>query len=122
MEPWSSRFTGAPFAKQLQNNILVRTFALDSFKRRYLTELATLARTVTQPERLSRQVDELGALLGPIVAEEPKDGRVMAFSESLLADGTYRRPINQNVVVVPIKIFVKARQESVLAQLKAAGY
>jgi hypothetical protein len=122
MSPWTSRFTGAPFARQLQNNILVRTLALDSFKRRYLTELATLARTVTQPERLSKQVDELGALLGPSVAEEPKDGRVMAFAESLRADGTYRRPINQNVVVIPIKAFVKARQESVLAQLKAAGY
>jgi spore coat protein H len=120
LHPWTSRFGSAPFAAQLENNLLARTFGLESFRRRYLTELATLARTVTLPERISKQVDALGALLAPIVAQEPKDGRVMAFPESL-GEAPFKRPINQNVTVVPIKTFVRARQASVLAQLKALG-
>jgi len=120
LHPWTSRFAGAPFAAQLENNLLARTFALESFKRRYLTALAALARTVTQPERISKQVDTLGALLGPIVAQEPKDGRVMAFAESL-GEAPFKRPINQNVTVIPIRVFVRARQASVIAQLKALG-
>lgn len=121
LHPWTNRFVGAPFAAQLENRLVTRTLALESFRRRYLNELATIARTVGQVDRIAAQVDELGALLGPVVAEEPKDGRVMAFQESLADTGTYRRPINQNVVVVPIKVFVKARQASVLAQLDAHG-
>jgi hypothetical protein len=121
LRPWASRFAGMPFAKQLEAKILTRTFAIDAFRKRYLAELAAIARTTGQVDRIAKQVDELGALLGPIVAEEPKDGRVMAFADSLRDSGTYRRPINQNVIVTPIKVFVKARQESVVAQLKAQG-
>jgi spore coat protein H len=120
LQPWSSRFTGAPFASQVNNNLLTRTFALPAFRQKYLAELATIARTLTRPERLAAQVDELGAVLGPIVALEPKDGRVLSFAESL-GEGTFPRPINTNVTNVAIKTFVKARQASVLAQLQALG-
>lgn len=120
LRPWRNRFEGAPFAAQLENRLMSRTFALETFRKPYLAAMAALVRTVTMPDRLIRQVDELGALLGPVVAEEPKDGRVMAFAESL-GEATFKRPINQNVTVVPIKPFIRARQASVLAQLKALG-
>jgi hypothetical protein len=121
LRPWSNRFQGAPFAAQLENKLLARTFALPGFRTRYLAEMAALTRTVTDPARLSKQVDDVGALLAPHVAGEPRDGRIMSFAEALRDSGTYRRPVNEAVVVVPIKVFVKARQASVLAQLHALG-
>jgi hypothetical protein len=121
MHPWSHQFDGAPFAAQVENKLLARTFGVDAFKRRYLAELATLARTLTQPARIAKQVDDLIPVLAPIVPEEPKDGRVISFDEAT-HEGTFKRPFNQNSVAVnPIKVFVPIRQASVLAQLKALG-
>lgn len=121
LHPWANRFTGAPFAAQLEHNLLARTFKLETFKRRYLSELATLTRTLTQPGRIAKQVDDLIPVLAPIVAEEPKDGRVISFNEAV-HEGTFKRPFNQNSVAVnPIKVFVPIRQAAVLAQLKALG-
>jgi hypothetical protein len=120
LQPWTNRFAGAPFASQVNNNLLIRTFAVPEFRQKYLAALATIARTLTVPSRIAAQVDELGGILGPIVATEPKDGRVLSFAESL-GEGTFPRPINTNVTNVAIKTFVKARQASVLAQLQALG-
>jgi hypothetical protein len=119
LHPWINRFEGAPFAAQLEHNLLARTFKLESFKRRYLSELATLTRTLTRPDRIAKQVDDLIPVIGPLVAEEPKDGRVISFNEAV-HEGTFKRPFNQNSGAVnPIKVFVPIRQASVLAQLSA---
>ena len=121
LHPWANRFEGAPFASQLENNLLARTFKLEAFKRRYLSELATLSRTLTMPDRIAKQIDDLVPILAPIVAQEPKDGRVISFTEAV-GMGTFKRPFNQNSVAVnPIKVFVPIRQASVLAQLKVLG-
>ena len=121
LKPWASRFGNMPFAAQLEHNLLARTFKLETFKKRYLSEVAALTRTLTQPERIAKQVDDLVPLLRPIVAEEPKDARVISF-EAAVGTGTFKRPFNQNSVDVnPIKVFVPIRQASVLAQLKAQG-
>ena len=120
MHPWTDRVTGLPFDDQLQNNLLVRTFGLEAFKKKYLQEMATLTRTLTQPDRIAAQVDALGAVLAPFVAQEPKDGRVISFQESL-GEADFKRPVNQNVTVTPIKTFLKVRQAVVLSQLKALG-
>ena len=85
-------------------------------QRKYLPALAELTRTVAQPERLSRHVDELAAVIGPVPAEEPADARTPAFKESL-GEAPFKRPINLNVTVVPIKTFVRLRHASVVAQL-----
>ena len=119
MHPWTDR-TGTPFDKQLQNNLLVRTFGLDAFRKQYVQEMVTLTRTLTQPTRIAAQVDALGAVLAPFVAQEPKDGRVISFQESL-GEADFKRPVNQNVTVTPIKAFLKLRQAAVLSQLKALG-
>jgi hypothetical protein len=132
LHPWANPFQGAPpamadkltkqYGQQLAQlrRFLERTMALESFKRKYLPALAELTRTVAQPERLSRQVDELAAVIGPVVAEEPADARTPAFKESL-GEATFKRPINQNVTVVPIKTFVRLRHASVVAQLRSQG-
>ncbi len=121
MQPFPDRFAGAPFAAQVSYDLLARTFKLDTFKRKYLAELATLARTLTSPDRIAKQIDDLVPVLGPIVAQEPKDGRVISFNEAVNT-GTFKRPFNQNSPDInPIKVFVPIRQASVLAQLKALG-
>jgi hypothetical protein len=127
MQPWpANRFQGAPAQwaaqlEKLQNNLLIRIYKLDAFKKRYLSELATLTRTLTQPARIAKQVDDLAPLLGPLVAQEPKDARVTMFAEAV-GEKPFKRPFNPSSPdIMPIKIFVPARQASVLEQLKALG-
>ncbi|MEO8482770.1 MAG: CotH kinase family protein [Acidobacteriota bacterium] len=121
MHPWVNRFERAPFASQVDYDLMTRTFKLEAFKRSYLAALAALTRTLTQPERIAKQVDDLIPVLAPIVAEEPKDGRVISFNEAT-HEGTFRRPFNQSSPEInPIKVFVPIRQGSVLAQLRALG-
>ena len=121
MQPWTDQFAGAPFAAQVRYDLLVRTFGLDSFKRKYLAELATLTRTLTLPARIARQIDELVPVIGPLVPQEPKDGRVISF-DAAVNTGTFRRPFNQSSPDInAIKVFVPLRQASVQEQLKAQG-
>jgi hypothetical protein len=121
MQPWTDQFAGAPFAAQMKYDLLARTFGLDSFKRKYLAELATLTRTLTVPDRIARQIDDLVPVIGPLVPQEPKDGRVISF-DAAVKTGTFKRPFNPNSPDVnAIKVFVPLRQASVLAQLKAQG-
>jgi len=121
MHPWLNRFDKAPFAKQVDYDLMTRMFKHEAFKKSYLAALSTLTRTLTQPERLAKQVDDLIPVLAPVVAEEPKDGRVISFNEAT-HEGKFRRPFNQNSPEInPIKVFVPIRQASVLAQLKALG-
>ena len=120
MHPWNNRFQGAPFAAQLEHNLLARTFKLDAFRRKYLSELLAVTR-LTQPDRIARQIDDLAPLLASLVPQEPKDGRVTQFKEAV-GTSTFKRPFNQNSPDInPIKVFVPLRQASVLAQLKALG-
>jgi hypothetical protein len=102
------------------NRFLERVFAVDAFRRRYLAELLALTRTVDVPGRLSRQVDELGAAIAPIVQEEPNAVRARAFTQAL-GEKPFRRPNDPASTVVPIKTFLRGRHASVVAQLKALG-
>ena len=120
MHPWVSPFAGAPFAAQVENNLLARTFKLPAFKQRYLAALASITKTVTMPERIAKQMDDLAPLIAPLVPVEPKDVRIISFDEAL-AGKPYTRPFNQNVPIVPAKVFLPLRQASVVAQLKALG-
>jgi len=126
MQPWVDRFGGAPpqfaeLAARLQNHLLVRTFKLEPFKRSYLAALSSIARTLTQPARIAKQVDDLAPLLAPIVAQEPKEGRAIMWDQAI-GEGAFKRPFNPASPDIPsIKVFVPARQASVLAQLKAQG-
>ena len=71
------------------------------------------------PERLSSQVDELAAALGQTIEQEPTRSRIPLFKRAVAGE-SYPRPFYGGTVT-PLKPFVKARQASVLAQLRAAG-
>jgi spore coat protein CotH len=121
MNPWVPRYGQMPFAAQVENKFLARTLKHEGFRKRYLSEMNRLTQTVTPPDRLSKQVDDLVPLLEPLVAQEPKDGRVISF-DAAVGHGTFKRPFNPNSPDVnAIKVFLPIRQASVLAQLKALG-
>src|SRR5579883_364102 len=52
------------------NRFLERVFNSEPFKTLYLASMKQLAKTVFVPERLSKQVDDVGAAIRPAVAEE----------------------------------------------------
>ena len=114
--PWSP----GSFPAQGQGRFLERTFALEAFKRPYLAKLAELNRTLARPERLTAQVDQLATFLAPIVPDEPITSRVDSFKLSL-GEAPFPRPINVNVQLVPIRVFLKARHASVQSQLQNLG-
>jgi hypothetical protein len=107
LRPWTS-----------SNRFLERTFAVPAFHQRYLAALERLTRTLTQPERLSAQVDELAAVLGPIAVDEPLTGRYDLFRKAV-AGQSFDRPFYGGTVT-PIKPFARIRQASVLKQLQQA--
>jgi spore coat protein CotH len=108
MHPWT-----------MPNRFLERTFAVPAFKQKYLDRLAELARTLTMPERLWAQVDELAAALGTTIDQEPARSRIPLFKHAMAGE-SYPRPFYGGTVT-PLRPFVKARQASVLSQLRATG-
>jgi hypothetical protein len=101
------------------NRFLERTFAVPAFRERYLAALDRLTRTLTMPDRLSAQVDDLAAVLDPIAAREPLAGRYDLFRKAV-AGQSFDRPFYGGTVM-PIKPFARVRQASVLRQLRQAS-
>ena len=113
--PWmQSLMGGGP------NRFVERIFALETFRSRYLQEILALTRTVAQPDRLIKQVDDLGAVIAPLAAQEPNAVRVARFKQAL-GEATFTRPNNDAVTIIPIKVFVRARHASVVGQLQKLG-
>ena len=106
----------APFVRA--NPVLQRLFAVEAFRKVYLLKLAELTLGPGEPGRIAKQVDELGALLRPAIADESKEA-LAQFDDSVAG-----RPVRHTVGIglnefLPIKSFVAARQPSVLTQLTA---
>ncbi len=53
-----------------ENRFLERVFKVEGFKKLYLARMAEFSRTLFQPERFHRQVDEIAAAIRPAVQEE----------------------------------------------------
>ena len=104
-----------------RHRLLERIMAVPEFERRYLQSLETLLATVFIPERLHRRVDELAALLRPVVAEESprKFARFeQAVSMTSLAEpGAEGREFGRNRRPHPLKWFITERARSVREQL-----
>ena len=103
------------------HRLLERVMAIPEFQERYLHDLEELLTTVFVPELLNRRVDELAALLRPVVAEEsPRkfarfgqavtDTRLDPTSGDGRGFGRSRRPH-------PLKWFITERAKSVREQL-----
>jgi spore coat protein H len=120
MHPWNLAPDGMMGPPPMHNRFLERVFAVDAFKRPYLAAMADLNKTLGDPARIGKQLDDLGAVLAPVVADEVAPIRASTFKE-VFGEATFKRPINQNVTVVPVKVFVRIRQASVSEQLKTLG-
>jgi spore coat protein H len=98
------------------SRFLERLFKLDGFKKLYLARLSEFSTTLFKPDRFRRQVDELAVVIRPAIKEESAQ-RLLRFDRAVAGevppgDAGMFRGAN-----VPIKPFVKARVESVIAQL-----
>lgn len=105
-----------------ENAFLERMFKVSAFKTNYLARLEEFGRTLFQPARIAKQVDEVAAVIREAVREESAD-KLARFEkavagESLPASGPFG-----GGSIKPIKPFAQVRAESVLAQVtgKAEG-
>ena len=91
-----------------------------SFKSAYLAKLAEFNKTILEPERIHRQVDELAAVLrAPIQEESPE--RLSEFDKAVAGQKltiVMGPGFHGGTAVTPIKPFVKARAKSVADQLE----
>jgi spore coat protein H len=107
MKPW-----------QGQNPFLERVFKIDSFKKAYLARLSDFSKSIFQPERFAKQVDEIAAAIRPAIKEEADD-KLEAFDSAVKGEeiaprgrfGGFGQPLK------PIKPFVKIRARSVQDQV-----
>jgi spore coat protein H len=103
------------------HRLLERIMVVPEFERRYRSTLDELLRDVFVPAKLHRRVDELAALLRPLIAEE--SARKLARFEQAVTrtrlesaedDG---RGFGRNRPPHPLKWFITERARSVRAQL-----
>jgi spore coat protein CotH len=113
--PWDGR-----------NRFLERIFKVEAFKNAYLARLEEFSTTIFRPDRLARQVDELAAVIRPMVKEESAE-KLARFEQAVagktLEQGGPGRPFGFAQPTKPIKPFVSIRTQSILDQLshKAEG-
>jgi spore coat protein CotH len=103
-----------------ENGFLERVYKTESFKTAYLAMLAEFNKTILEPERIHRQVDELAAVLrAPIQEESPE--RLSEFEQAVAGQKltiVMGPGFQGGTAVTPIKPFVKARAKSVADQLE----
>lgn len=101
---------------QGENFFLERMFKVEAFKKLYLARLDEFGRTIFNPDRIARQVDEIAAVIRPAVQEESEAKRArfdkVVAGEFLAAPGPFGGGQTK-----PIKPFTKVRTQSVLDQL-----
>jgi spore coat protein H len=121
-----------------ENRFLERVFNVEEFKKLYLAHLSEFSKTLFQPERFDKQVDEIAAAIRPAVKEE-SDEQLARFDKVINGEpvqpagfGGFGRPRpgaeggdgprfggpgGFMQPAKPIKAFVKARAQSVTDQL-----
>ena len=124
-KPWSG-----------QNRFFERVFAVPAFKEAYLARIKEFQGSIFQPDRLARQVDELGTLLRASVSEESHE-KLERFDQVVAGKAVANNPFGGPGGLggpggpgrggppmnpfgdppKPIKGFVPLRHQSVAAQL-----
>jgi len=101
------------------NRFLERVFKTDAFKKAYLARLQEFNGSLLKPDRLSRQVDELAAVLrAPVQEESPEKLAELNRAAAGERVTTYVGPVSfGGQLVKPIKSFAAARAQSVSEQL-----
>ncbi len=108
-----------------ENRFLERLFAVPAFKKIYMARMGEFQKTIFEPGRISKQVDETAVLIRAAVKEESED-KVGRFEKSVAGEvvprggamgpgGPGRGP--GGFGGLPIKAFVGPRAKSVAAQL-----
>ena len=64
------------------NRFLERVYQVESFRRPYLARMAEFNKTIFQPARLAKQVDEVAVAIRPAIAEEAAD-RLTRFDKAV---------------------------------------
>lgn len=103
-----------------QNRFLDRMLKNETFHGLYRSELERLQKTLFQPDRLGKRLDELADLIRPFVAEESTNrlAKFEACVASTWPDGPRDgNPMDPNRPAYPLKRFFKARAQSIAAQL-----
>jgi spore coat protein CotH len=99
------------------NRFLERIFRLEAFRKLYLADLTAFSKTIFQPERFARQVDEIAAAIRPAIVEE--SDVLLARFDAAAAGKTMPDTLDRNFGLpdVPVKTFVRGRAKSVTEQL-----
>lgn len=102
-----------------ENRFLGRAYKSEAFKTTYLASLREFNKSIFEPERLHRQVDELAGVIRSPIQEESQE-RLSEFDK---AEAGQKLTVvmgpgfQGGTAVTPIKPFVKARAKSVADQL-----
>lgn len=101
-----------------QGRFLDRMFKVEAFKKLYLARMEEFSKTIFQPDRLARQVDEIAAAIRPAVLEESQS-KVARFDKAVAGEilsgggfGFFGGP-----GIKTIKPFAVARTKSVSDQI-----
>ena len=101
---------------QGENYFLERMFKVEAFKKPYLARLDEFSKSLFDPARIARQVDEVAAAIRPAVQEESESMLArfdkVAAGQILSAPGPFG-----GGSIKPIKPFAKVRTQSVQDQL-----
>lgn len=100
-QPWSR-----------SNRFLDRVFAVPAFRDLYLAKMREFNKGIFQPERLSRQVDELAPAIRPAIAEESASA-ARRFDDVVSGSQSGGRMSGET-----LKTFVKGRNARVAEQLE----
>ena len=102
-----------------QNRFFERIYQSEAFNTAYLARLREFNKSIFQPERISRQVDELAPVIRGSIQEESKE-RLAEFEKAASGQKlsiTMGPGFQGSTEVTPIKAFVKARKKSIADQL-----
>jgi hypothetical protein len=94
-------------------------FKVAAFNRLYLARMDEFSKSLFQPERLQRQVDEIAAAIRSAVEEESVD-KLKRFDQAVAGKAVSARPFGGFPFAPaprPIKAFVGPRTQSVIDQL-----
>jgi spore coat protein H len=103
-----------------ENRFLERLMGVPTFRDRYRAEMERLLSTQFVPERLSRRLDELAAVVRPFIAEESAHRLTqfeLAVSDRVTGGPRDGNPFDANRPVFQLKRFFHARAASVREQL-----
>lgn len=132
--PWDQDWSWGQFARASQDQrnrlsllrpwqgekpFLERMLKVEAFKKAYLRSLEEFGKTIFDPDRIAKQVDEVAAAIRPVVKEEPV-ASLDRFDQ--VVAGKVLPPVRREGFggggdTQPIKPFAKVRTQSVLEQL-----